>query len=378
MRVIAYTFVMLLITACTVNTPQEPKTDVRPGEEASPATPQARQEPRTGIFATAQPPSGPNQHTRSTIAFKLTGIEATNWGLTKGRIFSKPAVVGTLRIVDRHTVIFRADTHFKPATHYAIRLKSLMIDGKEVHLTSPALTEFTTPEFTLMGVHRAHIDYQRGYLRVHMQFNGEVSLDEIRQNTTWLIDQSTPRLKPQYEQGRDTTQVQVSIRNPNLSPKSMVKLALAPFKNGGSKSGGDHTVMQLRLDAGPSVEIQGVMQREGIRSFFIDVVCRDNASGGRRSFWDSDFSHYFRVSDRCQPRAEDVQKYISVEPKVDFKVVGWRGGFRLQGNFKTGTYRLRIRAGLQTIDGGKFATGFDSIIKVPNRTISPRRTCCSG
>ncbi|MDE0883334.1 MAG: MG2 domain-containing protein, partial [Myxococcota bacterium] len=100
--------------------------------------------------------------------------------------------------------------------------------------------------------------------------------------------------------------------------------------------------------------------------FGIDVVCHDAESGKRSWFWHREMSRSFRVGPRCEPVAGSENK-ISIEPAVPFRLAPGQGGFRLLGDFSRGNYRLRLAAGMRSMDGSVLLEDYDVLIKVPAR-----------
>ena len=110
-----------------------------------------------------------------------------------------------------------------------------------------------------------------------------------------------------------------------------------------------------------TITIKGVHATASADGFGVDIICHD--IGRARWFYHRDMRRGFRVGHRCLP-SQDSASLISVSPPVDFRVVPGRGGFRLLGDFRRGSYRVKLHAGLVTVDEGFLQSDHVSIVRV--------------
>ncbi|MEE2836288.1 MAG: MG2 domain-containing protein [Myxococcota bacterium] len=113
-----------------------------------------------------------------------------------------------------------------------------------------------------------------------------------------------------------------------------------------------------------TITIKGVHATASADGFGVDIICHD--IGRARWFYHRDMRRGFRVGHRCLP-SQDSASLISVSPPVDFRVVPGRGGFRLLGDFRRGSYRVKLHAGLVTVDEGFLQSDHVSIVRVGAR-----------
>src|SRR5207237_5095875 len=95
--------------------------------------------------------------------------------------------------------------------------------------------------------------------------------------------------------------------------------------------------------ADKAISLKTAAMVEGGNGFYVEVVCDDKAAPpGNRSYYESE--GYYNLSQRCQ-LADDSLGRIHFDPPVKkVYVTAGRAGFRIFGDFKRGTYAMKIDA----------------------------------
>ncbi|RMH16870.1 MAG: hypothetical protein D6696_17250, partial [Acidobacteria bacterium] len=286
-----------------------------------------------------------------------------------------PPVAGDWRFAGTSTLAFVPRTGFAPAARYEVELVALAAAGGLLEAPQPGRWRhvFETPPFDFLRLALGEVDYGRGTMTAQLAFSAAVAAAEVERRAHLELVAHDGRSIPatvRIAPGPEANVVEARIESRELRPGTRLELrlergvpsAVAPVATRRRIHGG------LNLGQGPSARILAAHPAEGANGFYLQVICDDGAVTGRRYHWDRALRTGFEVSRRCLIDDEQVRAGIRLEPPVDLSVAPAAGGFRLFGDFARGSYRLRIDAGLKTVDGGLIQRAFDADFTVPARS----------
>lgn len=281
------------------------------------------------------------------------------------RVEITPDVDGTVYLKDPATLEFRADEPLRPDTEYTVRLLSVGTPGSTLTPDEAWSFTFETPRFELLGASSAVVDENSGLTFVDLHFSAPPNLATIREKSTWR-HQNTVLSNVSYEQGYGPHIVRAALKT--QGPTNLrFKLDEGATWAHDSSVRAPAFLQEISIRTGPPVHLHGFAATEGHNGYYVQVICQDTAEGGSRYYWSSELRQSYRVSRRCMPDEESIRNAIQISPDVDIDVVPGRGGFNLVGDFKRGTHRIRVDAGLTTVDGGVLASSVETDLEIKAR-----------
>lgn len=286
----------------------------------------------------------------------------------------EPPVAGELRFTSPSVLTFTAKTAFAPSTDYTVELTS--VEAYSGTLQSPAPKRwsrvFRTPDFAFLRASLGRIDFEHQRAEVDLEFSAPVAPGEVeRRARFWVVEpggrQSTPTVR--IAAGDEPSTVRAIVVASELKAGSRVEVRLeggvpsvaSPQLRAGSAAA------SVALAAGASVEVLASYRGEAASGFYVQVVCNDTSIETRRGYWDRIKQEYFEVSTRCEPD-ELAAGAIHFDPPVPISVSPSQGGFRIFGDFARGNYKMRLDAGLRTVDGGMLHEAYELAFDVPARS----------
>jgi uncharacterized protein YfaS (alpha-2-macroglobulin family) len=287
------------------------------------------------------------------------------------RLRLDPEVPGRLVAISDTELVFMPAAPFAHGRRYQARLEALQTPEGMVR-PSPAQVAgwelaFETPAFGFLGMHPERMDYARKEVALVARFSGPVHAPSLGKAITLEVDGKVRR-DAQVALGDDPTQVAIRLSG-GARPGAQLRLAMTDAVRSGLDPTQRAQAAEARfvLPEGKPVRILSTQLVEGDTGFYLEVICNDDASGGRRYHWSrrSEWSGY--VSRRCQLTEEDAARLIRTEPQVAVHAVASGGGFRLLGDFPRGPLTLNIAAGATTVDGGVLMQGYTHALTVPAR-----------
>lgn len=293
----------------------------------------------------------------------------------------EPELDGELSYQGPSTLVFTPHAPFRPQTTYHVKLTSVHTPWGTVKPEAGKewAHSFQTPAFRFVEAILTNFvvaapkagEKPEGAAEIQLFFNGPVAAEGMRKYLTWSVGTQAPT-SVDYNAGNEPSVVLAKLRGAALKPDSTIKLVLkagvplAHVESARAQAGGA-TFALVDFDKSPLVEMVTVRRGETPQGHYLDVVCSDGAlKGDTEYFYDSEGDGR-DVSGRCMLDEESIRTKVQIHPNVKVQVSPARFGFRLMGDFRRGSYTIKVGAGARTIDGGVVRTPFEKSITVPAR-----------
>lgn len=300
---------------------------------------------------------------------------------TKLRI--TPPVDGELKFTSRDRLEFIPNKGFKSNTSYEVELLQVdtgrKVDGKAQvlgHEKNNWVLNFKTPKLALHRLGVKKVRPRKGG-DIDIVFTGPVRLDDVRKHGVMRVGEMDA-VSVSYTSTDKPNVVRAKVGDPSFSYGVTVHFSLSKeVRSTLDKQTARASSRSLSVPSGDIVKLYDATPKEGARGFTVDVVCSDAAnSKPTRYYWSRSTRSSHRLSNRCQLSNEALADSIHFTPAVkNLSISLFRGGFRLHGDFKRGTYKLRIDSGATSVDGGVVHDTFEREVVVPAK--KPRLTFSS-
>ena len=277
-----------------------------------------------------------------------------------------PETAGTLTYSAESELTFTPARPFDFDTDYKIELAKLETrDGILQPASGEAWTyTFHTPKFEVLGWAPTDIDPIKHTVTMEIAFSGAVLPATAAGAFACTIEGTATRsimVLPRRPQNV------LAVQFTDAKTKVGAKLA-ATAKSVGSLLGAHSPATRLEYVVADdkTISIKTAKLVEGGNGFYLEVVCNDEAAPpGHRSYYEDE--GFYDLSQRCQLDDDAIAK-IHFTPAVrKTYITGGRAGFRIFGDFKRGTYKVRIDPGVVSIDGGVLLAPFATSVAVPAR-----------
>jgi len=279
---------------------------------------------------------------------------------------TSPEIPGELRVASTSELELVPRGDLDPATRYSLELDAIQVGDSVLRPSDsgPWRLSFATPEFRFLRMSQQKVDRQRHKLELALQFSAPVEVTALRNLASLRVDGAATAAE--FE-ARPPNAVIASLPLPDASKPHAVTLefkAGVPLSGGGGVTAPAVTAT-LPLATGKRAQILEAVPREGPSGFSVDVLCSDGAAGTDSYRWVQSWGRYVTTSPRCVPDEESARTAIHLTPPVAFTLVASTGGFRLLGDFRQGTYALRVDGGMRSADGGVFEDAYEGSLAVP-------------
>ncbi|HSP77980.1 MAG TPA: hypothetical protein VLQ93_05600, partial [Myxococcaceae bacterium] len=281
-----------------------------------------------------------------------------------------PEVPGRLSFRGPSTLVFTPRKGFALQTKYTVTLASLELDEDTV-LKPPSADAwrrtFTTPAFAFLRLSPRQMDVKKGRVEADLVFSGPVDAASVRRFISFSVDGQPLSVTQLRTSPSDRHVLTAALGGSGLRPGATVRFALRPGLSAADQ--GELTAPKaeagFELKVGRRIEITHAFTQEGATGHYIEVRCHevDGASEGS----EARYRHWSR-RERCGLEDEVAADVIHLEPPVKFSVSPSREGFRIFGDFKRGTYALRIDAGATSPTGGTLLSTFERSFSVSARS----------
>ena len=282
----------------------------------------------------------------------------------------EPRVDGMLSWSGPSTLTFTPKRGFAPGQRYRVSLARVETDSSGV-IAAPApagwTTEFDTPPFRFERIDLDGIDAAKRQIAVRLVFTGPVDAEAVQSHALFRIGGSAVA-RVTVSSTADPHVVRALLEPRDYQPVGTVALALhAGVRLKGQRAEAAAAQAAVDYAAGKPIEVKASHRGESPSGHYVEVVCDDQAAGGQRYYWERDTEESYELSASCLPRDDDAQEHIHFQPPVKFSVVPSGGGFRILGDFKRGTYAMRIDGGLRSEAGGMLLGTYDASFSFPAR-----------
>ena len=382
--------VVLLLVACTPKEPPPPPPPVRPSAPAlTKAEVAQRKEELAAVLTPVIRELGPEGMLPNKIVIELGRPVVSEEKLTSkvpaGTVLTiEPLVAGELRYEGPSTLAFVPEHSFLPRTSYAVSLLSVQTaTGKVTPPAGQSWTQrFTTAPFQFVEATLGEVDMgstatdkerRPPKLSVSLRYSGPVSAEQVQKLTTVLLDGVAVR-SVTAATAEDRRVVELTALPPTIRPGGTVEVRV----RGGVELAGNpkHSApvatvkLTVRDPAGSKpLTILVAKHGESQTGHYIEIICNDDAAPGPTHYYYRDQLDR-SLSARCQLDAESVRDKVKIVPAVKLTVASGHDGFRLLGDFRRGSYAVKILAGARTLDGGVLESTWSESLSIPARSPS--------
>ncbi|MCB9655853.1 MAG: hypothetical protein H6729_17135 [Deltaproteobacteria bacterium] len=314
---------------------------------------------------------------RVVVEFSEAVVDQADAPLGGTRLTFSPEVEGILRFAGPSTLEFVPRTGFLAGADYRVTLEAVETKrGVAQAGSSDWAYTFSTPAFALVRANIKSVDLKRKRVEVDLVYSAPVEVTSIGRFGTWTIGGS-PARRVTYEKTDRLNIARATLSYPKLTHGLELRFDQDPGVEANAASGSSTGVPAVApagfavvsIPQGKPVEILASGLREGGQGFYVQVVCRDRAAGDESMYyWDSQSGDSYQVSPRCVLEESDARESIHFTPEVKWSLTPTRGGFRILGDFKRGSYALRIDADARSVDGGALAADYLASFSVPARS----------
>lgn len=320
---------------------------------------------------------GPDGVVPGLVVFEFPRVIGPESGPAKPgtRITVTPEVPGSLTQHGRSALAFTPSEGFANGTQYTVTVLAVETDTGVVNAPSPEAWRytFTTPPFSFARLSPQLMDMARGRVEVDLVFSGPVDTDSVRRFATFQVNgQPITNVKLRTKTGERHV-LTAQLVHPALKPGAQVRFALKPGLTAmGQRGAAPAAEDSFLLRGGKRVDITYAKAQEGTTGYFVEVSCREvDAEApptGELSEYDYDPYYYYDSNRGCMLDDGVAADAIHFNPKVKFSIAPSRRGFRIFGDFKRGSYTMRIDAGTESVGGGTLLSTYERAFSVSARS----------
>ncbi|QRO00373.1 hypothetical protein JRI60_15740 [Archangium violaceum] len=286
-----------------------------------------------------------------------------------------PDVPGSLTFRGGSTLVFTPRDSFAFKTDYTVSLDALELgDGTVVKPKASGewSRTFTTPAFTFLRLSPRQMDVKKGKVETDLVFSGPVDIATVRRFAAFSVDGKALSDVKLRTLPTDRNTVVAALGGASLKPGSEVRFSLKPgltstVRNGGTAPAGEGS---FKLLVGKRLDITNAYVQEGATGHYIEVRCREVDGDAARSEeeGEEDYDYYGGSGNRCSLDDDVAAEAIHFNPAVKLSVSPSRWGFRVFGDFKRGSYAMRIDAGAVSTTGGTLLSTYERSFSISARS----------
>jgi alpha-2-macroglobulin len=337
------------------STPSSPSTPASGTDSSSTGSTPARAAPKAeALTPTLHDLGAEGQLPREVVMEFPRAVAPEDTQVRKGTVLRmSPDAPGTLSYRGASTLVFTPRAPLAFNTRYTATLEALELgDGTVLKPEKQGAWrhEFTTPGFAFLRLSPRQVDVGKGKIETDLIFSGPVDVANVRRLSSFTVDGkpvSDVKLRTQPE---DPFTVTATLTGASLRPGAEVTFSL---KAGLAAAGQGKTEPApagsgtFTLHVGKRLDFTNAYVQEGATGHFIEVRCRERNSGDAPSHaeGEEDYDYYGNQGTRCSLDEDSADASVHFNPPVKFSVSPSRWGFRILGDFKRGTYAMRIDAG---------------------------------
>ncbi|WNG45620.1 hypothetical protein F0U60_17070 [Archangium minus] len=304
-------------------------------------------------------------------------VAPENQEVKKGTAFTvSPNVPGMLSFRSGSTLVFTPRESFAFKTEYTVTLEALeLADGTVVkpQVAGGWSRTFTTPAFAFLRLSPRQVDVRKGKVEADLVFSGPVDVANVRRFASFSVDGKALSDVKLRSHPTDRHIVTAALGGASLRPGAEVKFTLkqglaSTGRNGGTAAAGEGS---FALHVGKRLDITNAYAQEGASGHFIEVRCREVSGDAAPSHpeGEGDYDYYYgEGGERCSLDEDSAADSIHFNPSVKFSVSPSRWGFRVFGDFKRGSYAMRIDAGAVSSKGGTLLSTYEKSFSISARS----------
>ncbi len=287
-----------------------------------------------------------------------------------------PSVPGNFAWTSASTLTFTpADSGFAFDTKYTVAVAAV---GLSSSLVKPPVEgawshAFSTPPFQFVRLVPRQLDVVKGRVEVEAVFSGPVDIAAVRSRSAFRVGSQAVGDVKWRTVVPSRNVVAAQLTSPLLKQGRTVDFSLQAGLPAASQA---KTVAPAARSAfevrpGKRIDITRVSVEQGNTGFYLEVSCRDvdGAEPPTPRETDGYDPYYWDHRNRgCSLDEGIAAEAIHLSPAVKVSVAPSRRGFRIFGDFKRGSYTLRIDAGTASVAGGMLLATFEEAVAVPARS----------
>ncbi|MEO6774066.1 MAG: MG2 domain-containing protein [Kofleriaceae bacterium] len=278
-----------------------------------------------------------------------------------------PESPGTLKYTGVSELTFTPAKQFAYGTEYTIEVHKL--ETRDGVLAPPAGTKwsytFKTEDFKFLGWAPSGLDLDHHKVTTEVTFSGPVLPNLARAHLAFAIDGHNPAgiaVLP----SRTSNIVIVQLTDPKLGIGSKLTMSLEAGLASLTHDKAPAASAEYLVATDKAVSIKTAYMVEGANGFYMEVVCNDDAApAGHRYAYEGE--GYYDLSARCQLDDDAVSRIHFSPPVKKTYITNGKAGFRVFGDFKRGTYAVKIDGGATSVDGGVLLAPFAKSFSVAAR-----------
>jgi uncharacterized protein YfaS (alpha-2-macroglobulin family) len=284
-----------------------------------------------------------------------------------------PEVRGSLEFdEDKSSVTFKPIDSFELGKTYTVTLESVETPSGTVKAPAPDAWRysFTTPKFSFLKLAPQQVDVTKGQLTVELVFSGPVDAAAARRYSSFQVE-GKPISEVKFSTNATQRNVLIAqLGHPQLGPGATVRFNLKPgltsAKGGGAAPAAEDS---FELSGGKRMDITWVSVKEGNTGFYLEVSCRDVEMNAPPTGNEGEYDDYYYDSSNQGCVLDDAVAAESIRftPAVKVSVSPSRRGFRVFGDFKRGTYTMKIKSGTLSEGGGRLLSNFENRYSISAR-----------
>jgi hypothetical protein len=303
-------------------------------------------------------------------------VAPSNNEVKKGTTVSvSPDVSGSLSFRSPSTLVFTPREAFAFNTSYTVTLDALeLADGTVLKPTASGqwTRTFTTPAFAFLRLSPRQIDVRKGKVEADLVFSGPVDVATVRRFASFSVGGKALSDVKLRSHPTERHIVTAALGGSSLTPGAEVRFALksgltSAGRNSATAAAGEGS---FELLVGKRLDITNAYVREGATGHYIEIRCREVGGDAAPSSeeGEEEYDYYGDNSARCSLDDDVAADAIHFNPKVKFSVSPSRWGFRVFGDFKRGSYAMRIDAGASSTTGGTLLSTYEESFSISARS----------
>ncbi|WP_224369885.1 alpha-2-macroglobulin family protein [Hyalangium versicolor] len=284
-----------------------------------------------------------------------------------------PDIGGNLEFFGNNSALsFTPGNGFQLGTTYTVTLESVDTVAGVVKAPSEGAWShsFTTPPLAFLRMAPAQVDAVKGQVTAELIFSGPVDAGAVRRYASFQVDGKPLGDVKLTTHASQRHVIVAQLTSPLLHPGATVRLALKAGLTS-PKGGGTAPVAQdsFTLQGGKRLDITNVTAAEGNSGFYVEVSCRDVEMNAPPSPTQGEWDPYYYEHTNLGCVLDDAvaADVIHFTPAVKFSISPSRRGFRIFGDYKRGTYTLKIDAGTRSVGGGQLLAPFQNRYSISAR-----------
>jgi hypothetical protein len=344
--------------------------------------------PASGSSDTSAPPSaesltpvirelGPEGMVPREVVLEFPrGVAPENHEVKKGTsVTVSPDVPGSLSFRGASTLVFTPRQSLAFNTRYTVTLDALeLADGTVVKPKAPGewSRSFTTPAFAFLRLSPRQMDVRKGKVEADLVFSGPVDMATVRRFAAFSVDGKPLSDVKLRSHPSDRHVITAALGGAGLRPGAEVKFTLKPGltsagRNAATAAAGEGS---FALYVGKRLDITHAYAQEGSTGHYIEVRCREVAGDAAPSAQEGEEEYDYSEGggDRCGLDEDSAADTLHFNPPVKFSVSPSRWGFRVFGDFKRGSYAMRIDAGATSTTGGTLLSTYEQSFSISARS----------